>query len=189
MRTLETLFCTVGSLIIQTKLWRPNYQAGWNGGYHLQASTKLIIKCCLVEAGPFSMHASSMGCGQRQQCGTTEEGCFCWQFWHSLYRYRGVGELRKRQALKAGANLYLSTVGAAWFGQSNCSAAEESLVWGCERVEQHVGMCACTCTGVLGWKAETESVVLKWLNQVTLIARTQFVPLPFQNVTSMLRKD
>ena len=167
---------------MQAKLWTPNRQAGWNGGYHLQASTKLIIKCRMVEAGPHSLQASSLGCGQGQQCWMTEEGCFYWQFWHLLYSSRGVGELRKRQVQKAGASLYLSGMKAARFGQSSYSAAEEPLVWGnaeTERAEQRVSVCAYTCACVhvcLGGKLK-QCVVLNWLNQVTLIAWTLFLCL------------
>lgn len=132
----------------------------------------------MVEAGPHSLQASSSGCGQGQQCWMTEEGCFYCQFWHSLYSYQGVAELRKRQVQKAGASLYLSGTKPARFGQSSCSAAEEPLVWAnAENVRGQNSVCAYTCTCVLGWKAERESVVLNWLSQVTLIAQTLFLCL------------
>lgn len=95
-----------------------------------------------------------------------QEQAFTWAEW----RLHGLGNPTALQ-LK---NLSFEPTLKLWEGRAAC-----------ERVCIHMHAWAC----VLGWKAETESVVLNWLNEVTLIAWTLFVPLPFQKGTSMLRKD
>lgn len=173
---------------MQAEPWTPNCQAGWNGGYHLQASTKLIIKCCMVEAGPHSLQASSLGCGQGQQCWKTEERCFYWQVWHLLdLQLQGSGSAEKEASAKSRSKLLLEPY-------KSCSAAEEPSVWDnaeTMRGQNSVCVCArvCSCTCVLGWGSWNRECCLKLIQPVDINCMDS-VPLPFQkNLPLCFRKD